>query len=105
MKIQKEHILYILLIGISIGAPLISYAGVSLIYPDSTISADVNTNTPISWEQGDDYTLANTLGFAGSYAGTNNDASFTLTFSGLSGGTVTVDKLFNGITTGTGHQI
>ena len=99
MKTKREYVLFILLIGISIAAPLISYAGVSLIYPDSTISTDVNTNPPISWEQGTDYTLASSLGFAGSYSGTNNDASFTLTFSGLSGGTVTVDKLFNVVAT------
>lgn len=39
------------------------------------------------------------MGFAGSFTTTNNAASFTLTVSGLSGGTVTVDKLLNVVAT------
>jgi hypothetical protein len=83
------------LIGIALLVPTISFAGVSLIYPDSTFTTDVNTSPPITWDQGNDYTLAQSLSFAGSFATTDNDASFTLTVSGLSGGTVTIDKLLN----------
>jgi hypothetical protein len=92
---KKEAILYILLIGIALLVPTISFAGVSLIYPDSTFTTDVNTSPPITWDQGNDYTLAQSLSFAGSFATTDNDAAFTLTVSGLSGGTVTIDKLLN----------
>ena len=52
---KKEAILYILLIGIALLVPTISFAGVSLIYPDSTFTTDVNTSPPITWDQGDDY--------------------------------------------------
>jgi hypothetical protein len=92
---KKETILYILLIGIALLVPTISFAGVSLIYPDSTFTTDVNTSPPITWDQGNDYTLAQSLNFAGSFVTSDNDASFTLTVSGLSGGTVTIDKLLN----------
>jgi hypothetical protein len=92
---KKEAILYILLIGIALLVPTISFAGVSLIYPDSTFTTDVNTSPPITWDQGNDYPLAQSLSFAGSFATSDNDASFTLTVSGLSGGTVTIDKLLN----------
>ena len=92
---KKEAILYILLIGIALLVPTISFAGVSLIYPDSTFTTDVNTSPPITWDQGNDYTLAQSLSFAGSFATSDNDAAFTLTVSGISGGTVTIDKLLN----------
>ena len=94
-NMKKEAILYILLIGIALLVPTISFAGVSLIYPDSTFTTDVNTSPPITWDQGNDYTLAQSLSFAGSFTTSDNDASFTLTVSGLSGGTVTIDKLLN----------
>lgn len=92
---KTEYILYAILVAISLISPLVSYAGVSLIYPSSTLTASVNTNPPITWAQGQDYSLAQSNGFAGSLSTSNNAASFTLTVSGLSGGTVTVDKLLN----------
>lgn len=92
--VSTEAVLSILLIAIAIAAPLLSYAGVSLIYPDSTITSNVMT-PPITWAQGDDYSEAATLGYAGSFALANSDSSFTVTVSGLSGGTVTIDKLLN----------
>ena len=92
---RSELALYVLLILISLTFPLLSYAGVSLIYPPSTITADVNQNPPITWAQGNDYTLASNSGFAGSFTTANNAASFTLTVSGLSGGNVTIDRLLN----------
>jgi hypothetical protein len=93
--LTRENLIYITLIGISISAPLVSYAGVSLIYPNSTMTSDVVSSPPITWTQGADYAAASALGFAGSFAQTNNAGSFTLTVSGLSGGTVTIDKLVN----------
>ena len=99
MNVQSEKILYVLLIAISIMAPIVSYAGVSLIYPESTITSDVNTSPPITWAQGADYTLASSNGFAGSFATSDNDSAFTLNASGLSGGTVTIDKLVNVVAT------
>lgn len=92
---KKELILIALLATISVLAPMVSYAGVSLIYPSSQITNNVNTNPPIRWAQGQDYSSAQSNGFAGSFTATNNAASFTLTVSGLSGGTVTIDKLVN----------
>jgi hypothetical protein len=94
-KRKSSMLLYVLLVAISLVAPLVSFAGVSLIYPGSTITANVNTSPPITWAQGQDYSKAQTYGFASSFTASNNAGSFTLTVSGLSGGTVTIDKLLN----------
>ena len=99
MAINKEYLPYALLILISLMAPLITYAGVSLIYPSSDITANVKTSLPITWASGSDYTLAQSNGFAGSFSTSNNASSFTLAISGLSGGTVTIDKLLNVVAT------
>ena len=58
-------------------------------------TANVNVNPSITWVQGDDYSQAQGSGFAGSFSTSNKAAFFTLTISGLSGGTVTIDKLLN----------
>lgn len=92
---RLDYLLYVLLLGIALLAPLISYAGVSLIYPGSQFTSDVSVNPPIKWSTGNDYTSALNLGFASGYASHDNTASFVLTISGLSGGSVTVDKLMN----------
>lgn len=92
-SLRRESVFYILLVAISLTAPLISYAGISLIYPSSTITSSVAATPPIRWASGTDYASAQTLGFAGSFTTTNNAASFTLTVSGLSGGSVTIDYL------------
>lgn len=88
----KNMGLGLLLAGIAIVGPLVAYAGVSVIYPSSAHTVNVDTSPPITFASGDDYTQANSIGFAGSFASTNNAASFTITLSGLSGGTVTIDK-------------
>lgn len=98
-RLSKDYVFYGLLIFISALAPLVSYAGVSLIYPGSTLTGGINTSPPITWDSGTDYAKASGLGFAGLFTTTNNAASFTLTVSGLSGGTVTVDKLLNVVAT------
>lgn len=95
MVVNKERILYVLLVAISLLAPVVSYAGVSLIYPDSTLTSDVNTSPPLTWAQGLDYSAAQSNGFAGSLAAIDNNAGVNLTVSGLSGGTVTIDSLLN----------
>jgi len=81
-----------LLVGMAIVGPLVAYAGVSVIYPSSTHTANVDTSPPITFAAGADHSQANSIGFAGAFTQTNNAASFTLTLSGLSGGTVTIDK-------------
>ena len=96
---RTDAVLYVLLIVIAILAPVVSYAGVSLIYPDSTITTDVNTSPPITWAQGADYSQAATSGFAGSFATSDNASAYTVAVSGLSGGTVTIDKLVDVIAT------
>jgi hypothetical protein len=92
---RLDYLLYLLLIGIALLAPLISYAGVSLIYPGSLFTSGVSTSPPITWATGNDYALAVNLGFASGYASHDNKASFVLTISGLSGGSITIDKLLN----------
>ena len=93
--VSNDAIFYAIVIAISFLAPLVSYAGVSLIYPNSTLTSNVNTSPPITWAQGDDYSRAVTHSFAGSFSASDSAAAFTLTVSGLSGGQVTVDKLLN----------
>jgi len=88
-----DYLLYVLLVGVALLAPLVSYAGISLIYPGSRFTSDVSTSPPIRWSTGDDYALASDLGFASGYTSKDNTASFVLTISGVSGGSVTVDKL------------
>ena len=92
---RLDYLLYALLVGIALLAPLVSYAGISLIYPSSQLTSGVNANPPITWATGADYTIASNLGFASGYTSKDNTASFVLTISGLSGGSVTVDKLLN----------
>ena len=99
MKLSRDALLYTIVVLISFLAPLVSYAGVSLIYTSSTITGNVNASPPITWTQGADYTQAQGAGFAGSFGTSDNAASFTITVSGLSGGSVTIDKLVNVVAT------
>lgn len=92
---KLDYLLYVLLVGVALLAPLVSYAGISLIYPSSQLTADVNVSPPITWATGADYTLASNLGFVSGYVSHDNTASFVLTISGLSGGSVTVDQLLD----------
>jgi len=92
---RLDYLLYLLLIGVALLAPLVSYAGISLIYPGSQFTSSVVTTPPIRWSTGDDYTKALNLGLASGYTSHDNTASFVLTIKGLSGGSVTVDKLLN----------
>jgi hypothetical protein len=82
-----------ILVTIAIVGPMVAYAGVSVIWPSSTATVNVDTSPPITFAQGSDYTQASSLGFASAFATTNNAGSFTVTVSGLSGGTVTIDNL------------
>jgi hypothetical protein len=94
-KIGKESLMYILLAAITVMAPLISYSGVSLIYPNSQITSGVNTSPPITWAQGTDYSSAQQAGFVtgASLVTSDSAAGFTLTVNGLSGGNLTVDNM------------
>lgn len=47
-RLSKDYVFYGLLIFISALAPLVSYAGVSLIYPGSTLTGGINTSPPIT---------------------------------------------------------
>ncbi len=82
-----------LLVAIALVGPMVAFAGVSAVWPESTKTVDVNTSPPITFAAGADHTQANSLGFAGAFTATNNAASYTLTVSGLSGGTLTIDDL------------
>ncbi len=94
MKINK-HLLGVLLIAIAITGPLVAFAGISVIWPGSITTIDVDETPPITFDWGDDYGDALGLGFATALTGTNNNGSFTITILGLSGGTVTIDRFLN----------
>lgn len=84
-----------LLIGIATVGPMVAYAGVTVVWPDSTKTVDINTSPPITFSQGTDFTTASDRNFASGFSADNGGASYTLTVSGLSGGSVTVDDLVN----------
>lgn len=88
---RRAWLLGSLLFLVAVIGPAVTYAGVSVIWPSSTHTADVNTSPPLTLAEGSDYTTAETLGFAGSFDTSDNAAAMSLTLSGLSGGTVTVD--------------
>jgi hypothetical protein len=72
---------------------MVAYAGVSVIWPSTTATVDVDEAPPINFTAGSDHAQAQTIGFAGAFTQGNNGGSFTLTLNGLSGGTVTIDNL------------
>lgn len=82
-----------ILVALALVGPVVAYAGVSVVWPASTKTVNVNQDPPIRFKQGDDYTLAKGNNFTSAWAGQNANASYTITVSGLSGGNVTVDKL------------
>lgn len=87
--------LAVLLAGMAIVGPLVAYAGVTVIYPSTTVTTDIDTTPPITFAAGADHALAVDVGFAGALSTIDNAGAFTLTASGLSGGSVTIDKLTN----------
>lgn len=91
----KSTSLGVLLVAIAVVGPMVAYAGVSVIYPAGQQTVNVDTAPPITWSAGADHTQANGLGFVGAFTRTDNNAAITLTLSGLSGGTITIDKLGN----------
>ncbi|MGQ0536898.1 MAG: hypothetical protein ACT4PT_12610 [Methanobacteriota archaeon] len=92
-KRARDLALGALLLALAVLGPMVGYAGVNVVWPASTITADVDENPPIDFLVGADHTTAQNLGFAGAFTATNNAASFTLTVNGLSGGNVTVDNI------------
>ncbi len=92
MKWQRP-VLVVLLLAVALLGPMVAYAGVSVIWPESTKTIDVDESPPITFAAGGDHSSANTLGFAGAFANTDNGAAYTLTVNGLSGGTITIDDL------------
>ncbi len=91
----KNAIFVSLLIVVALLGPLVAYAGVSVIWPESTATVDVDENPPVQFAAGADHATAQSLGFAGAFSTNDNGASYSLTLNGLSGGTVTIDDLAN----------
>lgn len=89
----KSTLLGSLLVGIAVVGPMVAYAGVSVIWPSTTATVDVDEAPPITFLVGTDHAKANTIGFAGAFTAGNNAGSFTLQMNGLSGGQITVDNL------------
>lgn len=89
----KEWILTVLLAAIAVTGPMVAYAGVSVVYPESTFTADVDEAPPITFAAGGDHAQANSIGFAGTFNKDNNDGSYSLTVNGLSGGKWTIDNM------------
>lgn len=90
----RQFALSILLALIAVVGPLVAYAGVNVIWPESTHTASINTNPPVIFLQGPDYQKAVDAGWIveSPFEGHNNNASFEVTIRGLSGGTVVIDQ-------------
>lgn len=91
----KSALMTALLLGVAALGPSVAYAGVSVIWPSSTQTADVDETPPITFSAGTDHATAQSLGFAGAFSAENNGASYTLSLNGLSGGEVTIDDVAN----------
>lgn len=89
----KESALTAILVAIVLMGPAVAYAGVNVVYPASTKTLNVNQDPPIRFDRGDDYAVAQANNFTAGWAGSNNNASYTINVSGLSGGNLTIDKL------------
>jgi hypothetical protein len=88
----KNSTLVFLLAGLAVAGPILAYAGISIIYPKSTHTVNIETNPPIQFIQGADYAQGNNMGFLSNLALIDNDAAFNITISGLSGGNYTIDN-------------
>lgn len=101
MKSTRNLFIGVLLGAIAAITPVVAYAGVTVVYPKSTHTVNVNTTPPITFAQGADYTVANNNGFASAFTLIENNGAFTVTLSSLSGGSVTIDKYANAVATAT----
>jgi len=88
----KNWMLGGILATIAILGPMVAYAGVSVIYPSSSHTATTVATAPISFAEGADYTLAETLGFATDFATADSASHFSVSLNGIGGGTIIIDK-------------
>lgn len=94
-RLLTESGLTAILVAAALVGPAVAYASVDVVWPASRKTIDVNQDPPITFDTGTDYELAKNNNFTGDFVGHNNNASYTVTVSGLSGGRVTIDKLLN----------
>lgn len=88
-------VLTVVLMVMALVGPAVAYAGVDVVWPPSEKVVEVNQDPPIKFRKGDDYDLAASNNFAGNWSGSNANASYGVTVSGLSGGRLVVDRLVN----------
>lgn len=91
----KEIGLVAILLMIGMIGPSVAFAGVSVVYPESTQTTTVDTTPAINFDQGTDWSTAKGEGWVSSWSGSNNNGSYSLSVNGLSGGKLTVDDLVN----------
>jgi hypothetical protein len=88
----KNVALGLLLSALAIVGPAVAYGSVSVIYPKSTHTVNVETSPPITFSEGADYAQANNVGFASGQQFIDYNGAFNITISGLSGGNITIDN-------------
>ncbi len=93
--IPRRPVLYALLVAIALFGPMIAFAGVSVVWPGSPFTVDVDETPPITFAAGEDHAQAQTIGFANALTTDDNAGSFSLSLFGLSGGSVTIDRFVN----------
>lgn len=83
------------ILALSAVGPTIAYAGIDVVYPASTKTADVDETPPITFSAGTDHSTAESVGFSGSFISEENSGAYSLTLYGLSDGKITIDDLVN----------
>lgn len=93
-KLKLAGILIALLAVAAVG-PTAAFAGIDVVYPASSKTADVDESPPITFAAGTDHSTAESVGFAGAFSAEDNGAAYSLTVYGLSNGKITIDDLVN----------
>lgn len=93
LSILKSSTLIIALIGVAVTGPMVAYAGVSVVYPESTTTGDIDTSPPVTLAKGSDWSSALSADLVASWSSDDSAASVSFTIKGLEDGNVTIDAL------------
>lgn len=93
----KESVLTIVLVGLALTGPMVAYAGISVVYPDSFGGSSVKDTPGITFSEGTDWDTAQGDGFLDNATMTTDGSSTNVEFNmnGLIDGEVTIDDAIN----------
>lgn len=84
-----------LLLGVAVLGPMVAFAGVQVIWPDSIHTVNVLEQSPLTFAQGADYAAAETQGYAANFTTYSAATSFSVTINGVAGGQLIIDDYVN----------